>query len=351
MKKLLALLLTLLFIAALTTGCTKKSVSGTEDDHEEEKEVSIIHIKSNLYGDIRMPTPDEEKYKTSIAGNGDTETLNVLSNMLFDEYYVGYPSGVQYQKIHIEGKGFHIVIGYTDFRESCYRTYGMYQNSRWDTPEAKCGGLKGWSEENYVFMMVFPATTQFGARVIAIYPDELAENEDPDTKSTNLAKSADVQAILNTIEFSGDMKKEDRFEDQPVRDKYFTITPNNGWETSYYDDSFNDYVFIKPGIGNGFLGTSYGKLEICRWSLSSAQEEIDDICSQDFYAEAVRLDNIEVNGRVFLVAHDPGWSLFFLATPFTDPDDFNSDGCFLITISYLDRLEPAMSLINTIYFN
>ncbi|MCL2463299.1 MAG: hypothetical protein FWF44_11580 [Defluviitaleaceae bacterium] len=358
MKKALAILLILTLSVSILAGCGGKAEdptptptstpTATPTPTPDGPKTETVTLLSPDYGDISFSYIDDGSLTVTAACDPDEVCLDVLGEDVFDETLY-YPGTVQYQRAHIKGDGFHIVIGYTDYRENSYRTFSMYMNSGfWNDPEESIyGGVKGYSLLNKIYFLTFPATTQFASRIIAIYPDSVSDEEKVEDKCEELLGLPAVRAILDSLKFSGEFKNEPRFETQPIDDKFFAISPTDGWEITYYSDGFNSYTLRKEGVGNGRFGRSYAELHIEKWGLSSPKEELDDKLDGDFYDEAVRLDDITINGQKFFVIQDASWSYIWLYTSIGAFDE-NKSGYIEIKISYVDDIEAAMSLLQTV---
>lgn len=342
MKKVLTVILVGVLGLSMLAGC-----QGKKDPNS-----TTITIESSEYGDIGFSYVDDGTLKVTVADE-NTKSLAVLGDTVFDET-LSFPGTVQLQKACIEGDGFVMVIGYTDYlsdRYNGYKTYDMYKDSSfWHDPvDVTYGGLKGYQLLDGICFLTFPSITQYAVRIIAIYPESVQSSEKVEDRSLELLELPAVRDILESLTFTGSHVDEPRFETMPVEDDFFSLTPVDGWQVSFSSNGFNSYTLYKAGVGNGSFGSRDAILHVEKWSLNSVRKEVDSILTSSTFSDAVQLDNIVINDREYLVVQDSGWSYIWLFTSLgTEPLDENAAGYIEIKLSYVDDLAPAMPVLQTI---
>ncbi|MCL2807952.1 MAG: hypothetical protein FWD27_07360 [Coriobacteriia bacterium] len=345
MKKAAAVLLIIVLSTSLLLG---SSCANEGSESQSNAQFETVTIANNTFGDISFRHVSNGSLTVTVE-LAEYATLGVLGNSVFNQS-LQHPAMVDYEKVHIAGDGFNMVIGYTDFRGSGYETYNMFRNyGFWDdAQEVTYGGLEGFSFLHEICFLAFPATTQFGARIIALYPDALEDTELLEEKSQQILKMSEVQDILFTLQFSGEPRNESPFEAEAINNEHFSLTPTDGWELSYHSPRLITYQLSKPDAGNRVFGFADAVLRIDLWKHSSPKEMMEEVLQGSFYDEAVSLDNITINEREFLVVEDRSWANIWLFTSVGESFDEDAPGTLEIKLSYLDTVDEAMKLLETL---
>jgi len=369
MKKSIAILLALIMCISILAACGKEEAppaptpepeAASESTPEPTPEpvedgMTTVTITSAEFGDIVFSYPDDGSLIVEVAGP-DVESLEVVDDddleELFDVPIYSYDL-VQYQQAHIVGDGFNIIIGYTDYSDNAFgwRTFGMYSRyMRIGGDYTSLGGLEGAINLFGVVTMTFPSIDQFVGRTIMVFPDSPgAEDEDTEERNAELLERPDVKAILDSIEFPGEMKNEPRLETEPLDDKYFSINPVDGWEFIAHSLVFNSFELVKQGVGSSYFNEGEAEVNIRQFGLSSVGKEVDSLLDHNLFTDVEQLDNLTINGQEFIVLQSAGWEKFWLFTSIgAGPLDEDQDGYIAIYVHYLDDLDVAMPLINTV---
>ena len=336
MKKSIMLLFVLILSISMLTGC------GEQDDG-----MKTVKITSEDFGDISFGYIEkDESIAVTVAEEGSN--LDVLKE--YNDKIL--PSNtMDYQKAHIKGEDFNILIGYIDWSKSNMKTYSAMKFFRRlsKAGEIELGDLGGFSHASDVFLLTFPATTQYGARIIALYPHEKPEKSLSGVKDWEyMLEIPKVKEILDTIKFSGEKKDEPKYETEPITMNNYTVTPTDGWEI--YSDWVTSVKLKKEGVAD-LAGSKGGAGEISiNTSRVTPQEQLDKRLSSTTSKGQKQIDNIQIGDREFLVIKDekPINDTYILITS-TGPE-FNpeADSHIEITISYLNDLAPAMNLLENI---
>jgi len=310
--------------------------------------MNLVEITDAEYGDIIFSYPDDGSVTVTIAEPG-ADDQSLMPRDVFEDLIgviIEDINDIDYQRALIAGDDFNILIGYTNYfnTEYGYKTFGMVEYYRTDygAEHLSLGGITGYANVRSVVTIGFPAITQFAGRVILIFPNSVDEDDDLNEINQELFKRADIQAILKTFEFPGEMLNEPRLEVQPLDDEFFSITPTDGWEFTYMDFDSNSYELVK--------GDMEVSIDVFEWW--SVSYQINEYLSSAVYDDIEQLDNATFNGQEFVVLRDDWWDMTILITSLGGgPLDTDSDGHLLIDIRGTDSLNDVASLLNTITVN
>ena len=356
MKKAVCIALALLL---LLPGCGKEQLlpmDGIELDENIEDAVSAeasssqqsavttILITDEVYGDISISYPNDNAGIAVTLAEG-ADTLDVLNEEIDVEYLMTY------QKAHIKGEGYNILIGYKDYTVDSTKTYDAtyYTRRRFDVERnISYDSVDGYIYIDDICMYIFPAATQYGARVVAIYPDEMISSSFLEDWEF-LMEIPELKDILNSLEFSG-MKDEVRWETETKDTPYFTVTPTDGWE--FFGEWGISSLRLKKENMSDWSTSNNGAAEIRidSWGLQTPQEWIDDAVNTPVDRGQSQGENILINGREFLVVEYSSQVLesYELVTTTGTEFDPESDDLIVITVYYIYDIEDVMSMLENI---
>jgi len=343
LKKAEALLLILLTAVILLTGCGSQNRSSGQPQQEDEEDTSqeqsnTVTIKNAAFGDISFTIPDNKNVTVTVA-KPEQESLEIYKDKLFGETI--NDNLLQYQKAHIAGDGFNIVMGYIDYRDQFwYKTYDMFKNGLRVLEDVQYGGVDGYCTKYGLLQLSFPSITQFAGRVIAIYPQDLEDQEDLRTGCIKAFELPVVKEILASLMFTGQPLVEERFETATINDPFFSITPTDGWELHHVNEVSHHYVFLKDHQYNP-------EFSLIVYEYTSPKEAIDDYLGNERASGVRQLENMSINSHEYCVVYRDDWQAYFL---FTSPGelDLNSRDTILVSIVFIESLDNAMPLLNTI---
>jgi len=335
----------------MLTGCTlfNRSTDPPEDDEQETDVVKdeTVDLESSDFGSISFVCPGDLVDTMQKSGPG-LSSLNLFEDDLWERIVDNRI--LPYQKVLISGSGFNMVIGFNDYREQYfYNTYDMYRKAQWDTEDIQYGGLTGYSCLKGVLLLSFPAITQYGGRVIALYPENLKEFTDKDDleeKSAKLITLPAVKEILNSLKFTGNMMNEERFETMPIINKYFSLTPTDGWEITFFDEQIYHYSLEKEGAGNPEMSWAEAEFTIEVWESKSPKDRLNDILGTGIFDDIQQLSNRTINGQEYYVVYSAEFPIYWLVS---SPGAFNpnSENTLTITIKFIE-LDDVMPLFDNL---
>jgi len=368
MKKSMLVLMAVMLCVSMLAGCggeaEEPEVMPVEEDEPllmtepgpelepENEPVSVpdgmitVEIINADFGDIIFSYPDDGSVTVTIAEPG-AENDSLIPADEFRELLgviIMNDNNVAFQRALIAGDDFNILVGYTDYYDggNIYNTFGMVVNSK-TTHGAQpltYDGLNGILHYQHVATISFPAITQIAGRVILVFPNFIEEDDDVSEISRGLFEREDVQAILGTFRFPGEMLNEPRLETQPVDNQIFSITPADGWEVSAFSTMWHTYEFKKGDM----------RIETESSSSKPLTEPIDEYFNNSVYSSDLEeLDNVTVNGQEFVVLRSERWGMFWLFTSRGGgPLDINGEGHFELIIRGANNLDDVMPLLNTL---
>ena len=381
MKKTIAILLALMMCVSFLAACgggepepesaPADPPAQQEDEPEKEPEKTPapapepaedgrITISSDEWGDISFVVPDNGDYELLLAepGQGSLELFDrkLHGQDLYDPY-----QWMTYQKAFITGDGFDILIGYKDLMEdpnNSKQTFGMTINKWYQPDEVTYDGLDGFGFMKDFYILAFPAITQFGMRLVHIFPhlpdgaDEFERNQ-MEELAKEIVDLPEIHVILDSLKFDGEFISEPRFETEPIEGKLVTVTPTDGWEFSDVDMTFlSAFTLVKEGLGNTFA-RPYGEIVIITKSTGvPLKEYIEDIKSVSSNEGIEQLDNVTINNQEFLLFHVPKISKFlFLTSPKNGVLDLDMVGHIDIEVNFVDDYNVAMKMLESIIVN
>jgi len=374
LKKYIAFLLVMILGLAPLSGCGGGGGSagggGTPDNS-----VKKVTISDDKFGDISFSylaadeiildgeadieayeDEDEAEDGEAEAYSGFTVTIadsnNESLSAIIDFNDQLLPSNtIQYERVHISGDGWNIVIGYMDYSSGNMKSYNAtyYFRSTLSIEDTELGGLNGYKYLSGVYMLVFPAATQYGARVIALFPDEPFENTFTRFSDWEYLLEIDqVAAILGTIEFAGELE-EPAYETLPVENRRYAVTPTDGWEV--YSTWAESVTLKKEGMTTQSRGAY--EIAISSWGLNTPQDWVDKVLESIVNSGQRQIDDITINGRTFLVVEHtaPRTTTYTLITSTGPEYDPEVNEVVVIELIYVNDIAEAMPLLENIVIN
>jgi len=309
--------------------------------------MNTVEIISAEYGDIIFSYPDDGSVTVMIAEPG-AEDRSLIPTEEFREFLgviIMNDNNIDFQKALIAGDDFNIMVGYTDYYDGggIHNTFSMVVNSKmqFGAKPLTFDGLDGIIHYQHVATISFPAITQIAGRVILVFPNVIEEGDDVGEMSRELFERDDVQAILSTFRFPGEILDEPRLETQPIDNPVFSLTPADGWEVSGFSTMWHTYELQKGDM----------KINTESSTSKSVKDQVEEYIfdTRNVYTDSEQVDNITFNGHEFVVYHNERWEMFFLLTSRGDgPLDINSDGFFMMEIRRVNNLDDLMPLLNTL---
>jgi len=380
MKKTLAILLALMMFVSILTACGGEEAPPPdlnpprEQDKTPDKTPEPVKtpeppppddgrttISSAEWGNISFIVPDTGEYELLLAEPGQ-DSLELFERNVHGQSLEEAIHRMTYQKAFITGDGFDILIGYKDLVAddyNFYQTYGMTENYWSRADKVTYDGLEGFAQMRYFYILAFPAVTQYGLRLIHIFP-HLPEGADSfgrgemEELAKELVDLPEIHVILDSLEFSGEMINEPRFELQSSKGDLVTVTPTDGWELSKRDNGVTAWALKKEGIGNGNFGRTYGEITVFTLSAGRTLKElIESRERSSSFRDMVQLDNIMINNQEFLVFSVPGLStrFTFLTSKEIGVLDLDMAGYIEIEIFYVDDYNDALPMLKSITIN
>jgi len=166
-----------------------------------------------------------------------------------------------------------------------------------------------------------------------------------DIKGTTLEQAAPV---LDTVKLRGEEAeiKHEFPETEAVELKHLTYTAKGGWYL--YDKFDRPYNSATKGkLKNDKLRPNATYMEIKEGSRSPQYEIEDDYGIRFLNKEAVRKDNVTINGIEWLVMEDAQWNKTFLVTSWRPGLLMDQDGNITVEIRDVD-IDGAMPVLETI---
>ena len=310
-------------------------------------EMVTVTIENADYGDISFSYLDDGSFTVETAGPG-SESLKELEDA-YKEAMGTFITATGLTKAHLAGDGFHIVFGYIDYTSGNSKTFSSFNKSR-ECEDVELGSYKGFMDYyNKCFYLAFPATTQYAGRGVIIYPENLAAMDGKRLSGwAELLDLPGVAAVLETLEFSGTLKQEERWETLPVENDYIAFAPVEGWEFSEISPS--SYTLINEGLPGSASHVS-PTVRINTSSNKTPMNEFDETLNVTNSGKAEKIGDVTINGRRYLAAKDETINVVYLITS-SGSYDLNENGFVKILVRYtVDHdLGPAMPLLETITF-
>ena len=366
MKKTIALLLAILLCMSVLAACggetnepdtrpvdKPESTPAPEVTPEPKPEpepvadgMNTVEITNSDYGDIIFSYPDDGSVTVIIAEPGaeDKSLIPEDDMRALLDIIIQSDNDIEFQKALIAGDDFNIMVGYTNYFDSgsTLKSFGMVERDKlsFDGEPLTLDGLDGVVYTQNITTIIFPAITQYAGRVILVFPNSVDEDDRVSDISRSLFERADIQAIINTFSFPGEILDEPRFETQPADNEIFSITPTDGWELTNMSFMWHTYQLRKGEM----------KLNTKSSSSTPVSEMIDEYLSDaNVYNDMEQIDNATFNGQEYVVLHDEGWRLFVLLTSRGGgPLDIDGEGHFLMEIQHIDSLDDVAALLNTV---
>ena len=308
--------------------------------------MNTVEITNDDYGDIIFSYPDDGSVEVTIAEPGaedksliPRDEFEALLGMIIQSHY-----NIEFQKALITGEDFYLMVGYTNYFDSGsgYKSFGMVEHAamRVRGEPLTLDGLNGFVQTSHVASIIFPALTQNAGRVILVFPNSVDEGDDVREMSRDLFQREDIQAILNTFRFPGEILNEPRLETQPIDNNFFSLTLTDGWEVKSMNFMWHIYELEKGEI----------RIEIRPSDSRPVSYRIDEFLSgNNVYRDMEQIDNATFNGQEFVVLHDEGWKKFVLITSRGGgPLDLESTGYVMLDTSQADSLDELAALLSTI---
>jgi len=325
-----------------------KEASKPATSNTEESSIHTIDITDELYGNISFSyDKDDASIKVYYADEG--EDLDFMVE--YDEKML--PSNfMDHQKIYIRGEDFNILMGFADYSNSPAKTFSgeVYFRRHSRATEISVGGLDGISYTlSPIHQLEFPAVTQYGARIITLYPlvkDDAKDFSRDDWEA--LYTNPKVLELLDAVVFSGDLDPI-TWETTPISKSNFTATPTDGW--LMYTDWAQSVTLRKDGMSTSFYSNGgAAEISVASWGLNTPQEWVDEILESKIDTQQKQLDNYFINGREFLlVKHEkPLSDTYELVTSAGSSFDPNSSDIVVIKLSCLEEIEPALPMLEKI---
>jgi len=319
-----------------------------------------ITISHEIFGDISFIVPADGNYELLLAEPGQ-DSLELFDNDIRGQSLTAPYSKMTYQKAFISGDGFDILIGYKDLLGDTRNdrpTYDMTVNDWTERVEVNSGGLIGYSNMWFFYILAFPATTQYGMRLAYVIPHvpDGGEKFDRGKMRDFALKVMDTPEpflILDSLEFSGEKFNETRYETEPFEGKIITVAPKDGWEFNETGFLLNSFNLIKEGIGNTTAAKPFGEITIFTETAGKPLKEIiEDRKGSSTHAGLEQIDNITINGQEYLLFYSTERSKFMM---FTSPEsgvlDLNMVGYIQIEVKWIDDINLALPMLESITFN
>jgi len=360
MKKAIATLLILMLSISTLAACggddtpepvVKQALEPTPEPTPELEpepaadEMITVKITNDDFGDIIFSVPDDGSVTVKLAEPGaegrslmSREEIEDILGLLIERYY-----DIDFQEALIEGDDFYILVGYTHYNEDAFAFKSFYMLSYFSQPITFApliiDGLDGFEHASSFLTIALPAITQYAGRLIILFHKSYEDNYHHKELNQELYERADIQAILSTFEFPGEILDEPRLELQPQDCEFFSITPTDGWKFANIFESNNWFALVKGDM----------LIEISVSQSSPVSEKIEEYINSDVYTDCEQLDNITLNGQEFVVLYSRRLSTHIVLTSLRGgPLDLNSDGHVRLYISNavsLDDFTPLLSAL------
>jgi len=372
MKKTFAIVIALILVLAMFAACGNKDEpaadtpadTGTTSSDtdtapapapEPESGSNTVTVGNDRYGTITFSFPDDPSIEVTVLDNDIEESLPTLIE--WKENIVPSNS-IPYVRAHVKGDGWNIVFGINDYSDEPMKTYetmywfrgGLYID------DITMGGQTGYTYLSDIYQMIFPSATQFAARVVGVFPEELPER----TSYTDKAIWEDellgiplVKEILDSVQFSSDVHDEEPWQTTRVESRSFNLTPTDGWEVF---KTWVDSAGVKKDGANDFnsITGDAAQINVNGWGLNTAQKWVDEkIIGSAVDLEEEQIPNVTINGREFL-AVKYGKQLsdtFAFVTSRGESFDPAREDIVVITISYMNDYNNAMKQLEKIEIN
>ncbi|MDL2234389.1 hypothetical protein LJC63_12550, partial [Ruminococcaceae bacterium OttesenSCG-928-L11] len=217
--------------------------------------------------------------------------------------------------------------------------------------EINHGGEDGYCYVYGTLVLAFPATTQHASRRVAIYPDEMPEdNTGSDLDEwLYLLELPWVAEILDSLSFTGETKEEDKWETQPFEVHHYALTPVDGWEVQSLSGQV--CTLKKEGVSDWFTSNEgSAEIFIWPWEIDTAAEELEERLESQV-TNYEQKENITINGReYFQLQADENSSItgYVLITSMGETFDPDADGYIRIEVRYTFDLDEAMPQLENI---
>lgn len=363
MKKIISIFLILTLVLSLLAGCANKVDEDVTPTPPSEPTPTLeptpepgpipteVHIESAEYGDIALTVP--AGIAVEIAEPG-VKSLGALTKDYYGDFSISSRDMVTQQKAHIHADGVNMVVGYTDYSNEIYKTFSnaKYYQRALTLEEIAYGGEDGYCFVTGTLMLAFPATTQYAARMISIYPDEMPENNGSSDLDEwlYLLELPWVAEILASLQFTGEQQNEAKWETELVDVKTFSLTPVDGWEVQELTSQI--CLLKKEGASDWFTSNDgAAQISIWSWSLSSAVEALQ-VQLESQFTPLEQLDNIFINGREFFllkaISEDSSITGYVLITSWAETFEPDVDGYVMFELQYSFDLDAAMMQLENI---
>ncbi|MDL2235954.1 hypothetical protein LJC07_07425 [Christensenellaceae bacterium OttesenSCG-928-L17] len=363
MKKTISIVLVFILVVSMLAGCGSKPEPQETDapsntptaliDPIAPEEPLEISIENESFGGIHLTVEPGRGVAAEVAGQ-DENSLGALGEEYYGDMSLSTEDMVMYQKAHLHADGVNMVVGYTDYSNDIFKTYenAKYIFRNLTLQEIEYGGMEGYCYVSGTLLLVFPATTQYAARIIALYPDEMPEDNVPSDLDEwlYLLETQWVAEVLDTLEFTGEIQSEAKWSTEPVEVKTFSLTPVDGWEVQ----SLSSQVCMlkKEGASDWFTSNEgAAQMHIWSWSLSSAAEELEEQLENQL-DPLEQLENIVINGREYFllkaIDENPTMTGYVLITSWGETFAPEEDGYVSIELQYTFDLEAAMPQLENI---
>ena len=175
MRKIILILLALMFSAIIFSACGKSSV---------------VEVKNEIYGNISI-TPAESDTVVYPDKSGQID--------IYGKHHVNIQGAL------IQNEKFDIILGYKTFKNDSYVQFMEFHYSQY-TESVTFDGLIGYTyTESGIHYLFFPAKASDAARVVAIYSPATVGVAEGSRMSGDaareLAKTEEVQKTLETLKF------------------------------------------------------------------------------------------------------------------------------------------------------
>ena len=295
-----------------------------------------IVVVSDDYGDIKLTLPSDgsvEVVKLAQPGEPDYPEFE-------NEFYYFSP------RAFLKGDGFAMAIGYqiyNDYKDDrttgYYYTWDAYRKikTKQDQKGLTYNGNECWTyfTKGHVGLM-FPATTVYGGRVIAVYPENGPDVNLWDNQIREYLELPAVESILDTLELIGENKNDQLPYPLTIDNDYYTFTVESDWELLSYTPkdclivTFDKSKSIDPDKTYSYGGFS-SAFTIIKVYAGTAEKERDAYVAGD--DSRSKGDNITINGITYLTINVDGKvksTLLYADRP--PKSDGSANGCVRIEV-------------------